>query len=109
MGQATEAGCEVRMHDDTLLLFDRSGEIMVKTTRSSNRLYKVTLQADQTRCLQVMASDSSKWHARLGHINTEPMKIMINKELVLGIPKLNIDKETCTTCLRGKQTRSSFP
>lgn len=82
---------------------------MVKTTRSSNRLYKVTLQADQIRCLQVMSSDSSKWHARLGHINTESMKLMINKELVLGIPKLNIDKETCTTCLRGKHARASFP
>ncbi|XP_033129820.1 uncharacterized protein LOC103872873 isoform X1 [Brassica rapa] len=109
LGQATEAGCEVRMRDNTLSLFDRSGELMLKTTRSSNRLYKVTLHAEQVRCLQVITNVSSTWHARLGHVNIESMKLMINKELVLGIPKLSIDKETCTTCLRGKQARSSFP
>ena len=38
LGQATEAGCEVRMKGDMLMLFDRLGGLMVKTTRSKNRL-----------------------------------------------------------------------
>ena len=92
LGQATEAGCEVRMRDDILTLFDRYGKVMVKTTRSKNRLYKVVLDVDNHDCLKLsIKSESSKWHARLGHINTDTMKAMINKELVTGVPAIAIE------------------
>ena len=110
LGQATEAGCEVNMKKETLKLFDRSGQLMIESTRSRNRLYKVVLQADTIQYLQLTASsESSKWHARLGHVNTETMKLMINKELVDDMPKITVEKETCVSCLLGKQTRRSFP
>lgn len=37
------------------------------------------------------------------------MKLMVNKDLVSGIPQMAIGKETCVSCLLGKQTRTSFP
>lgn len=55
------------------------------------------------------ASESSKWHARLGHINLETIKSMIQKELVLELPEVTIEKEICGSCLMGKQTRQIFP
>lgn len=83
---------------------------MVQTTRSKNRLYKIVLQADTIHCLQASSSnESSRWHACLGHVNTETMKTMVNKQLVTGIPQIVVDKETCVSCLRGKQTRQPFP
>ena len=110
LGQATESGCELRMKDDQLLLFDRGGKLMVKTTRSRNRLYKVTLQADNIQCLSLKATtESSRWHARLGHVNHETIKTMINKKLVEGLPDITVNKETCVSCLLGKQTRQPFP
>ena len=110
LGQATEAGCEVRMKYNTLTLLDRQGHMMIETVRSKNRLYKVMLQADTIQCLQLKTStQSSIWHSRLGHVNTETMKMMINKELVVGIPDIKVDKETCASCLCGKQTRQPFP
>ena len=88
LGQATEVGCKVRMKDDTLTLLDCNGRLMVKTTRSKNRLYKVVLHADQAQCLLASsASGSSIWHDRLGHINAEKLKMMVNMELVSGVPK----------------------
>lgn len=110
LGQAREAGCEVKMKDDQLMLLDRLGHLIVKTTRSRNLLYKVILQADTILfMLTTVPSESSKWHSRLGHVNLETMNMMINKELVVGIPKLNVEKETCISCYLGKQTRQSFP
>ena len=110
LGQATEVGCEVRMKDDILMLFDKAGALMVKTTRSKNRLYKVTLQADAIQCfLTSVPTESSKWHARLDHVATETMKMMIHKELVVGIPRIDVERETCVSCLLGKQTRQPFP
>ena len=46
LGQATEAGCEVRMKDDFLVLYDRTGKLLVKINRSRNRLYKVILEVE---------------------------------------------------------------
>lgn len=107
LGQATEVGCEVRMKDD---LYDRFGTLMVKTTRSRNRLYKITLHIENHECLQITSSNETfKWHARLGHMNTETIKKMISKELVTGIPTIVTDKETCMSCMLGKQTRKPFP
>lgn len=34
---------------------------------------------------------------------------MINKELVTSIPNITVEKETCASCLLGKQTRQPFP
>lgn len=98
------------MKDNELLLFDRMGYLMVKTTRSRNRLYKVVLQADTIQLLQISTtSESFKWHARLGHVNRDTMKLMINKKLVEGVPHIQVKKETCVSCLLDKQARVPFP
>lgn len=99
------------MKKDILIVFDRNSQLLVQTVRSKNRLYKVSLDVDDTiKCLHLKGiSESSKWHARLGHVNLETMKMMINKELVIGVPKMSIEKETCVSCLLGKQTRRAFP
>ena len=109
-GQATEAGCDVRMRDEYLTLRDKDGKLITKAKRSPNRLYKVIIDIVTERCLQLsIPSESARWHARLGHIGRESMRSMINKELVDGIPKIAIEKNTCSSCLLGKQARHPFP
>ena len=54
-------------------------------------------------------TETNHWHSRLGHINFESLKGMIQKDLVLGLPNINIEKEVCGSCLLGKQARHSFP
>lgn len=98
------------MKDDILRILDRNGQLLVSTTRSKNRLYKVILEVEDIKCLQSIAlNESTKWHARLGHIGVETMKLMINKGLVMGMPSITIEKETCMSYLLGKQTRQPFP
>ena len=110
LGQATEAGCDVRLKDNYLTLHDRDGNLLVKATRSRNRLYKVELKVENTKCLQLAAlNDSTKWHARLGHINLETIKAMVTKEFVIGIPSAPKEKEICASCMLGKQARQVFP
>ena len=64
---------------------------MIKTTRTKNRLYKVTLQVDRIlECLQVKDhGESTIWHARLGHISRETMRMMANKNRVEVLPDLS--------------------
>lgn len=100
----------MRMKDDILSLYDRGGQLLVKTTRGKNRLYKVILEVDLVKCLQVEAcGENNLWHARLGHINHETMRMMANKELVAGLPSVDRSTKACVSCLRGKQTKKPFP
>lgn len=37
------------------------------------------------------------------------MKALVSKQLVTGLPELKVEKETCSSCLKGKQIRRPFP
>lgn len=75
-----------------------------------NRLYKVTLEVESTKCLQMVhIRESSRWHARLGHVGLNNLKSMVDKKMVIGMPQFGVEKETCVACLRGKQIQKSFP
>lgn len=110
LGQATEAGCDVRMKGEYLIMRDLHGKLIAKAARSKNRLYKVRMRIkEDLSLLTTTTSESTKWHSRLGHINMETMKSMVQRELVMGIPKFDIEKKVCGSCLLGKQARQSFP
>ena len=92
------------------MMRDRDGNLIAKAVRSKNRLYKVRMGLKETMCyLSTTTSESSRWHARLGHINMETMKSMIQRELVAGAPHIEIEKKICGSCLLGKQARQTFP
>lgn len=66
LGQVTESGCNVRMKDDYLILYDRDGNLLVRSVRSKNHLYKVAMDVENIRCLQLEKTDDSTiLHARL--------------------------------------------
>ncbi|XP_009150440.1 uncharacterized protein LOC103873793 [Brassica rapa] len=41
LGQATEAGCDIRLRGEQLTMHDQKGKLLVTASRSKNRLYKV--------------------------------------------------------------------
>jgi len=109
LGQATESGCEIRLKDGYLTMHDQEGKLLVKVERSKNRLYKVRMGLRNNECLYLTTtSNSSLWHARMGHVNLTTLKSMIDKELVQGAPSLVIESEVCGSFLLGKQIRQSF-
>lgn len=110
LGQATEDDCDIRMRGEELTMHDQNRKLLATANRSRYRLYKVRMGLKEDTSLHLSRSnESSKWHARLGHVNLETMREMIQRELVLGIPSINIEKEVCGSCLKGKQARQVFP
>ncbi|KAJ9542210.1 LOW QUALITY PROTEIN: hypothetical protein OSB04_028716 [Centaurea solstitialis] len=109
LGQLTENGCKVVMEDDLLLLYDSSNDILLKVTRSKNRLYKASLRIGKPVCLFANLHDKAwLWHARLGHLNFGSMKNMVSKKLVHGIPPTKHTTNICDICLIGKHGRAPF-
>ncbi|KAL1207757.1 Retrovirus-related Pol polyprotein from transposon TNT 1-94 [Cardamine amara subsp. amara] len=110
LGQATEAGCDIRLKGGYLTMRDAQGKLLAKAPRSKNRLYKVCMDFQDNACLNLLSiSESNRWHARFGHINLETIKSMKQRELVQGLPQVKFEKEICSSCLFGKQTRQTFP
>ena len=110
LGQATEAGCDIRLRGELLTMHDQSGKLLVTAKRSRNRLYKVHMGLKSGSCLYLSAEgETNRWHERLGHINSETIRNMMLKELALGLPKGFIEKKVCGSCLLGKHARQTFP
>ena len=110
LGQATESGCDIRLRGEHLTIHDPHRRLLVRANRSKNRLYKVQMGIKDSSQLHLSEiSESNRWHARLGHVNTATMRIMIQKELVSGVTNVNVIKDVCSSCLLGKQARKVFP
>lgn len=110
LGQATEAGCDIRFKGEVSTMHDHQGKLLVTAKRSKNRLYKVHMGLKGAPCLYLAAEgESSRWHARLGHANVETIRNMMRKELALGLPKGHIESNICGSCMLGKHARHVFP
>jgi len=48
------------------------------------------------------------WHLRYGHLNVNGLKLLVQKDMVIGLPKTN-ELDLCEGCIYGKQTRKLFP
>ncbi|GKG17622.1 zinc finger, CCHC-type containing protein, partial [Tanacetum coccineum] len=110
LGQLAEGGDEIKIKDPFLWVHDAAGKLVMKVRRSSNRLYKIELEEVNSRCLIAEIRDPTwLWHTRLGHVNFTSLKLMSERGLIEGIPKIEVPSKPCEGCLIGKQSRYSFP
>nr|GEV98363.1 retrovirus-related Pol polyprotein from transposon TNT 1-94 [Tanacetum cinerariifolium] len=49
------------------------------------------------------------WHQRYGHLYVKGLQLLVNKEMVKGLPIIKKREHTCEGCPLGKQARKSFP
>ncbi|KAD4179958.1 hypothetical protein E3N88_28549 [Mikania micrantha] len=102
--------CEISIKDGVLAIFEQDGTLLMKTSRSPNRLYRINLKIGSPICLLAKAGDVAwLWHARLGHVNFDTIKRLGAGNLVQGVPPIEHPSQLCEACLAGKHTRQSFP
>ncbi|GJW63596.1 zinc finger, CCHC-type containing protein [Tanacetum coccineum] len=110
LGQLTEAGYDVWLHNDYLKVYNEQRTLVLKVQRSANRLYKIALKIAKPACLAAsVVDDAWTWHARLGHANFYTLEFMGKKRMVTGMPCVSHPKQLCSGCVVAKQTRKSFP
>ena len=67
----------------------------------TNNVYMIYLNQKQkhNQCFLSKDDDPWLWHRRIAHINTEHLKKLISKDLVIGLPKLKFEKDRlCDAC-----------
>ncbi|XP_074355869.1 uncharacterized protein LOC141695529 [Apium graveolens] len=110
LGQLSKRGNEIVISGDLLRVYDNQRKLLMKVTRSKNRLYKIALEPWDGVCMLTKSKETSwLWHSHLGHVNFHSMELMSKKGMVKGMPAIVIPKKICSGCLMAKQVRKSFP
>ena len=110
LGQLEEAGCDIRLFDGWLKVFDPEHNLLISAPRTSNRLYIIKLGVTPPVCLMHKLNDIAwKWHARYGHLNFRALRELGKKHLVEGMPVVDRVERVCDGCTLGKQHRTPFP
>jgi hypothetical protein len=97
------------MDDDLIEVFEKNPVRMImRVQRSLNRLYKIELKyIEPVSFLSSIGDESWLWHGRLGHVNFQSIKMLVEKEMA-GVPLVAHPDQVCHSYLVAKQ-RSSFP
>ena len=111
LGQLTETGHKVIMDEDSLQVLNKShARLLVKVRCTANRPYQIELHLAEAVCLLANLEDPAwLWHARLGHVNFHAMKLLVDKEMAVGVPPITHPNQLCQGCLVAKQARQPFP
>lgn len=107
----TEIGHRNVMDDDEIVVSEKDPcRLIMRVQRTVNHLYKIELVPVKLVCLLTSIVDEAwLWHGRLGHVNIQPMKKLVDKEMVGGVPLIQHSDQVCQACLAAKQTRMPFP
>ena len=97
LGQLTETGHKVIMVEDALHVLDKShARLLMKVRHTANRLYQIELHQAEAVCLLANLEDPAwLWHARLGHVNFHAMKLLVDKEMAVGVPPITHPNQLC--------------
>ncbi|MCH85966.1 retrovirus-related Pol polyprotein from transposon TNT 1-94, partial [Trifolium medium] len=108
--QLVEKGFSMTIEGDSLRLFDTKKNLVLKSTLSKNRTYKCNISSDKMMCMSTIVSEDTEalWHKRYRHLNFRSLSDLNAKELVNGLPKINVSNEICEVSVKSKQNRLSF-
>ncbi|GJV74108.1 retrovirus-related pol polyprotein from transposon TNT 1-94 [Tanacetum coccineum] len=88
----------------------KDDEVMVKSSMTENRMFPVDFSCDNIYGLMSSKEESTDvWHQRYGHLYVKGLQLLVNKEMVKGLPIIKEREHTCEGCALGKQARKSFP
>jgi hypothetical protein len=99
------------MDDDEIIVSEKyPPRLIMCVQRTTNRLYKIELNTIDPACLLASLEDQGwLWHGRLGHVNFQAMRKLVDKDKVGGVPLVQKPDQVCQSCLATKQTRVPFP
>ncbi|PNX79017.1 putative copia-type protein, partial [Trifolium pratense] len=110
IGQLVQKGFLVNMEDNALKLFDKMKNLILMCNLSKNRTYRCKISSVDMMCISTTVIDEVEelWHKRYGHLNFRSLSELNSKELVYGVPKINVKHAICDICIKSKQSRLPF-
>ncbi|KAJ9542646.1 hypothetical protein OSB04_029152 [Centaurea solstitialis] len=110
IGQLVISGYKVVFDDDACDIIDmKYGQTVATAQMTQNRMFSIDVSTIDRKVLVVKGDNEAKlWHLRYGHLHLNGLKLLGQKNMVVGLPKIDA-LEFCEGCIYGKQSRNSFP
>ena len=91
LGQLLEKGYNMQFIDCSLSIRDEQNRLIAKLPMTKKRMFLLNIQSEAAKCLKACFKDPSwLWHLRFGHVNFNDLILMCKKEMVKGLPSINL-------------------
>ncbi|KAL4353579.1 hypothetical protein GQ457_06G019510 [Hibiscus cannabinus] len=109
VGQLMASGYPVVFDDVACIIKNKKSGKQVHVHKTPNNMFPLDVSNMKNFILAASTKDDSElWHLRYGHLNIKGLKLLSDKGMVLGLPKIG-SLDLCEGCIYGKQTRKPFP
>lgn len=108
-GQLQEKGYEINIKNGICEIYDPLRGSIAVVKMSSNRLFPLEIVISQPCFIAEIENPTWLWHFRYGHLNFSGLKTLQQKNMVKGLPEIDIPSQICEDCVVSKQHRSPFP
>ena len=96
VGQLMQRGFKLIFDENECLILDKGKkQVVTKVQMTPNKIFPIILPLITKNALRVKHDDSLLWHLRYGHLNYKSLKVFKNKNMVIGLPIINIEKQVC--------------
>ena len=106
-----EKGTSVMFKNHICTIINKQNEIVCKGKKINNT-YRIKLfikdEVAYNVINEVKTNIDDLWHQRYGHINMNDLKLMREKDIVNGLNDNLVRELECSTCIKGKQIKSSY-
>jgi hypothetical protein len=108
--QLMETSYEIKMKDRILTLLDTHRTMIAKVTMTKNMMFFfLNMEINVSKCLKTCVKYQTwLWHIRLKQVNFDSLKMMMQNEMLKGLPSIKCLNQLCEGCLVGKQFCKSF-
>ena len=87
-----------------------TGHILAKVNMAENHMFPLVFSKLESHAMVTMSKNASQlWHLRYGHLHTAGLRLLNQKEMVNGLPRIEAVGAVCEGCMYGKQSKRSFP
>ncbi|CAL8078779.1 unnamed protein product [Prunus armeniaca] len=112
VGQMDEHGYHLVFGSNMCSIFDDASleNLIMKVEMRKNKCYPLSLSSNTYVALRAGVSHFTWiWHKRMGHLHLKGLNQLKEKEMVHGLPHLEVVDTVCEGCQFGKQHREWFP
>ena len=105
VGQLLESGFSVLFDDSSCIIRDKKmGKFFFFSVQmTKNRMFPFDVLVKNENCALVVQRGAPEdlWHLRYGHLNVKELQLLGNKDMVVGLPKINA-LNFCEGCVYSK-------
>ncbi|PKU63413.1 Retrovirus-related Pol polyprotein from transposon TNT 1-94 [Dendrobium catenatum] len=109
VGQLNQKGYVLMFSLNTCTIKDKHGFLVAKVKVTPNKMYPMKMICSLNGCLKTSIENHSRlWHCRFGHLISKTLSYMSQKNIVDGLPHIEVQDKICEACVAGKQSRAPF-